>query len=259
MFGTARPVIGVVHLPPLPGSPRWCGDFRKVISSAQADAESLAEGGAHGMIVENFGDAPMRRGSVGPETVAAMTLAVEAVCKVTALPLGINVLRNDARSAMAIAAVTGAAFIRVNVHTGAMVTDEGIIEGRADETLRYRRSLGCDVKIFADVLVKHAVPLGDQDLFHAARTTRERGLADALIVSGPMTGEPTSLEDAATVKRAAPDAPLLIGSGVDESNISVLLEHADGVIVGTSVKRDGKVSNPVDSQRVRRLVEIARR
>jgi hypothetical protein len=259
LFNSTKIIIGVVHLPPLPGSPRWSGDFASVLDHAKRDAEALAVGGVDGIIVENFGDAPMRKGAVGPETVASMTLAVEAVKRVTELPLGINVLRNDARSALAIAYATGARFIRVNVHTGAMVTDEGIIEGEADVTLRYRRELGADVRIFADVLVKHAVPLGDQDLWHAARTVRERGLADAAIVSGPMTGEPTSLDDVRTVKDAVSDAPVLIGSGADESNIEKLLEIADGAIVGTSLKKDGRVENPVDTERVRRIVDLVRK
>jgi membrane complex biogenesis BtpA family protein len=258
LFGSSRPIIGVVHLLPLPGSPRWEGSIQKVLEHAVGDAKALAAGGVNGIIVENFGDAPMRKDSVGPETVSAMTLAAEAVNRVIGgIPLGINVLRNDARAALAIACVTGARFIRVNVHTGAMVADEGIIEGRADETLRLRRLLGADVKIFADVLVKHAVPLGRQDLWHAARTARERGLADALIVAGPMTGEATSAGDVATVKDAVRDAPVLVGSGVDETNIEEMLSIADGAIVGTSLKRDGKVYNPVDPARVKRLVSMA--
>lgn len=257
LFGTTKPIIGVVHLMPLPGSPRWSGDLRAVLDHAREDAKALVSGGASGIIVENYGDVPMRKGQVGPETVAAMTLAVEAVKETASLPLGINVLRNDAKSALAIAAICGAAFIRVNVHTGVMVTDEGIIEGRADETLRYRQALGCDVKIFADVLVKHAVPLGEQDHWHAARTAKERGLADALIVSGAMTGEEASVDDVRIVKSAVRDTPVLVGSGVDENNVTNLVAVADGAIVGTSLKREGQVFNPVDRQRVRRIVDLA--
>jgi hypothetical protein len=258
LFGSAKAIIGMVHLLPLPGSPGWEGDLRKVLDRARRDAEALASGGVHGIIVENFGDAPFHRGQVGPHTVAAMTLAVEAVKQAADLPLGINVLRNDARSALAIACVTGARFIRVNVHTGAMVADEGVIEGRADETLRYRRGLGTEARIFADVLVKHATPLGTQDIRRAARTARERGLADALIVSGPATGEATPLRDVIAVKEAVPDAPVLVGSGVDEANVRELLSVADGAIVGTSLKVGGKVSNPVEQNRVARLVSLVK-
>ncbi|MCI0439496.1 MAG: BtpA/SgcQ family protein [Chloroflexi bacterium] len=252
-----KAIIGVAHLLPLPGSPRWGGDLEKVLDRAREDARALASGGVSAIIVENFGDAPLEKETVGPHTVAAMTLAVEAVRGVADVPIGVNVLRNDARSAMAVAYVAGARFIRVNVHTGAMVGDEGIIEGRAAETLRYRRQLGAEVEIFADVLVKHAVPLGAQDIYHATRTARERGLADALIVSGPMTGEATSIEDVAAAKQAVRDAPVLIGSGLDERNIGELLSAADGAIVGTSLKVNGVVTNPVDPKRVARLVKLA--
>ena len=166
-------------------------------------------------------------------------------------------LRNDAKSALAVAAVMGCDFIRVNVHTGAMVADEGVIEGEAAETLRYSRELGANVAIFADVLVKHAVPLGEPDLYHAARTARERGLADILIVSGPMTGEATLPEDVETVKNAIGNTPVLVGSGLDEFNAKPLLSVADGAIVGTSLKKDGVVTNPVDVNRVERLVKVA--
>ena len=160
LFGSSKAIIGMVHLLPLPGSPRWSGDLPAVLRHARGDAEALASGGVHGVIVENFGDVPLRKGRVEPWTVAAMTLAVKEVQAVSDVPIGINVLRNDAVSVLAIAYATGAQFIRVNVHTGAVLADEGIIEGRAPETLGLRRELGADIKIFADVFVKHAVPLG---------------------------------------------------------------------------------------------------
>ena len=152
LFPARKVFIGVVHLLPLPGSPRWCGDINRVLSRAEEEAVTLERGGADGIIVENFGDAPFRIGRVGSETVAAMTLAVQRVRQVVDLPVGINMLRNDALSALAVAAVTGAGFIRVNVHYGVMAADEGLVHGEAFETLRQRRALGVDVKILADVL-----------------------------------------------------------------------------------------------------------
>jgi len=145
LFGGSKALIGVVHLLPLPGSPRWQGDMKAVLVRAQAEALALAQGGADGIIVENFGDAPFTTGPVGPHTVAAMTLAVRAVREVVSLPVGINMLRNDPYSALAVAVVTGARFIRANVHYGVMVADEGLIQGKAHETLRYRRALEAGV------------------------------------------------------------------------------------------------------------------
>jgi len=168
----------------------------------------------------------------------------------------VNMLRNDAKSALAVAATTGADFIRVNVHYGVMAAEEGLVQGDAYETLRHRRSLGVEVKILADVLVKHAVPVGPQDLGQMAQETTYRGLADGLIVSGPVTGQPAEESDVAVVREAVPDGFLLVGSGVNESNAARLLASADGAIVGTSLKRDEIVSNLIDPERVKRLAEI---
>ena len=208
LFGGGKALIGVVHLLPLPGSPRWGGDMQPVLERARREAGILASEGAAGIIVENFGDAPFHPGSVGPETVAAMTLAVGAVMDTVDVSVGINVLRNDPGSAIAIAAATGAHFVRANVHYGAMVADEGVVQGAAHDTLRYRRVLGVQerVKLFADVLVKHAVPLGADDAAHVARETVLRGLADALIVTGSATGVSASVEELKTVREAAPPA-----------------------------------------------------
>jgi hypothetical protein len=228
------------------------------LGQAEEEAVTLERGGANGIIVENFGDAPFRIGPVPPETVAAMTLAVARVRQATPLPVGINMLRNDARSALAVAVATGAAFIRVNVHYGVMAADEGMVQGEAFETLRQRRALGADVQILADVLVKHAVPLGPVDLGLMARETAYRGLADGLIVTGPVTGQPPNAADVALARQAVPDRLLLVGSGVDASNARELLAHADGAIIGTSLKYGGLVASRIDPQRVKRLAQVIR-
>ena len=256
LFGPGKILIGVVHLLPLPGSPRWNGNLKSVLNRARMEAGILQDGGAQGVIVENFGDVPFRTGRVEPETVAAMTLAVEHVRNGLSIPVGINMLRNDAVSALAVAVATGCEFIRVNVHYGVMATDEGIVEGEAHETTRRRRSLNSDVQILADVLVKHAAPMGQTDIGLVAQETSRRALADGLIVSGPATGQPTNSFDVSVVRRAVPDGFVLVGSGLNEKNVHRILEHADGAIVGTSIKREGVVTNPVDPDRVRRLAEI---
>jgi membrane complex biogenesis BtpA family protein len=257
LFDNGKAFIGVIHLPPLPGSPRWGGDLSAVLEQAEREAATLVEGGANGIIVENFGDAPFRIGRVEPETVAAMTRAVDLVCRATPLPVGVNMLRSDARSALAVAVAADAQFIRVNIHYGTMAADEGLVTGEAYETLRRRRLMAAEhISIFADVLVKHAVPLGEPDLALIARETAYRGLADVLIVTGPVTGLPAVADDVATVRRAVPDRPLLVGSGVNANNAAQFLAHADGAIVGTGLKRDGVITNPVDLTRVRDLAGV---
>ena len=170
-FKRGKLLIGVIHLPPLPGSPRYNGKFQPILDRAVADARAYEKGGAHALIIENFGDAPFTNGSVEAETIAAMARAGAAVCDSVKLPLGYNVLRNDARAALGLAAACGGSFIRVNVHTGAMLTDQGIIQGQAYDTLRRKKNLCPSAQILADVHVKHAVPLGDWSLEDAARDT----------------------------------------------------------------------------------------
>ncbi len=250
----ARPLlIGVIHLKPLPGSPRWAGDMRAAVKAAVADANAYARGGADAVFIENFGDVPFAKGALPPETVAAMARAGAAIREAVDLPLGFNALRNDARAGLALCAACEGSFIRVNVHSGAMLTDQGLIEGRAHDTLRERARLCPTVKILADVHVKHATPLGNESLEDAARDTCERGLADGLIVSGSGTGQATNPETARRVKEACPTAPVFIGSGTTATNVKEFLPHVSGVIVGSSLKRGGRLENPVDSRRVEKL------
>jgi len=260
-------LVGVVHLPPLPGSAGAPLDAGAAIEAAlvraMADAQALEAGGIDALIVENFGDAPFYGGAVPPATVAALARACAAVRAAVKVPVGVNVLRNDALAAISIAAACGLDFIRVNVHAGAMVTDQGVIEGRAAETLAERRRLGADrVAIWADVLVKHAAPLaGDRDtlLPQLAEDTFRRGRADALLVSGAGTGKGTSLADVSVVRRAVPEAPVVVGSGVTLETVRATLEVAHAAIVGTWTKVDGRVDRPVDRERVKALVAEARR
>ena len=258
-FKTDRPIIGVVHLLPLPTSPRWGGSLKAVINRAEQEATALASGGVDGIIVENFFDAPFTKECVDPVVVSAMTLVVNRLMHLVTLPIGINVLRNDARSAMAIATCTQAQFIRVNVLTGVMATDQGIIEGKAHELLRYRRELGSEVNILADVLVKHARPLGSPNLTTAVQETIERGLADGVILSGWATGSPPTLEDLELASAAAKGTPVFIGSGATWENIPQLMQAVDGVIVSSSLKRKGQIEQPIDPIRVSQFVEATRR
>lgn len=253
-----RAVIGMVHLRALPGSPRWDGDMARVVAAALDDARALAEGGADALMVENHGDVPFTAGRVDAASVAGMTVAVAEIRRHVPLPLGVNVLKNDVRSALAVAAATGARFVRVNVHVGAVAADQGIIQSEAHETLRYRRLLGADVAILADVQAKHGLPLAPVPIELEARDCYYRGLADALVVSGVATGEPTPMSDLKRVRGAVPEAPLLVGSGATAETVAELLSVADAVIVGTGVKRDGRLPNPVDVDRVRRLTAAAR-
>lgn len=256
----ARPVIGMLHLLPLPGSPRFGGNVDAIRDRLLRDAEALVSGGVDGLMIENFGDVPLYPRRVPAWVVAQMTaLAGELRRRFDAVPLGINVLRNDGRSALAVAQAVGAGFIRVNVLCGARVTDQGIIQGIAHDLLRDRAMLGAStIRILADVDVKHSAPLASRAIEDEVQDTIERGLADALIVSGAGTGRPVDPAQLARVKQAAQDRPVLAGSGVSLGNVSELLGHCDGFIVGTWFKRDGMASNPVDADRVRQFMRAVR-
>ena len=252
-------LVGTVHLPPLPGSARG-GRVREIgaiIDRARSDALLFAEGGFDAVIVENFGDVPFAKDRVGPHVVAAMTLAVAAVREATGLPTGVNVLRNDALSAVAIAATTGARFVRANVYAGAMLTDQGLIEGRAEEVQALVKRLGAEVEIWADVDVKHAAPLAPRPIGEQAEDAVERGLASAVIVSGSGTGRPAAVADLESVRTVLPRVPLFVGSGATVESLPVLCRVATGAIIGTAAKVDGVVTNPVDLARVRALREAA--
>jgi len=253
-----RPIVGVVHLLPLPGAPRWGGSLRAVLDRALADARALVDAGLDGVLVENFHDAPFYPGPVPPETVAAIAVVAAEVARAVPVPVGVNVLRNDAAAALAVAVAAGARFIRVNVHTGAMLTDQGWIEGRAHETLRLRARLGAPVAILADVLVKHAAPPPGLEPGDAARDAWERGLADALVVTGPATGAPPDAARLEAVRAAAPEAPVWIGSGLSPANAATLLPLADGALVGSALMEAGRAGRPVDPERARALVAAAR-
>ncbi len=256
-----RPLLlGVLHLAALPGAPSPSPGLEDVETRALADARALAEGGVDGLILENFGDAPFSAGAVEPYIVAAMTrIALAVRAAVPDLLLGVNVLRNDARAALGIATAVGAAFIRVNVHVGAMVTDQGLVTGTARDTLLERRRLGSEVAIAADLLVKHAAPLGAVSVEQAARDTWTRGRADALIVTGSGTGQPFDPMDVDRVRRCVPAAPIWAGSGLDPDSARAFAAVLDGAIVGTWFHRDGDLTAPVEPDRVRALRDAFRR
>lgn len=239
-------LIGMVHLGPLPGSPRFQGNFEAVLESAGCDATILAEAGFDGVMVENFGDSPFFSDDVPKITVAAMARAVTTIRARTELPVGVNVLRNDALGALAIAATCGASFIRVNVLSGTMHTDQGTITGRAADLARMKAAVAPHVEIYADVFVKHATPPPGATIAQVAADTHRRGGANALIVSGTATGAPADLEQFAQIRAAVPEARILAGSGASAQTIAGILEHADGAIVGTSIKVEGRTTAPVD-------------
>jgi membrane complex biogenesis BtpA family protein len=258
MFPRRPAVIGVLHLHALPGAPLYAGSMAEVMEHAASELAIFAECGLDGVIVENFRDMPFHPGRVPAETVAALAAVTRTVVASTAMPVGVNALRSDGESAVAIAAATGAHFVRINVHMGAVVSEQGLIQGASHQVMRLRAALRSDVLVFADVGVKHAAPLADRGLAIEARDLDGRGLADGLIVSGPLTGVETDVADVDIV-RASTSLPVLIGSGTTPDNVGTLAPRVDAFIVGSFFKKDGRAMNGVDRARVEQLAGLVAR
>lgn len=251
-------VIGVLHLPPLPGDPRT-GSFKDAREAARRDAQAYKAGGVTSLVVENFGSAPFAKGDsssrLPPHQVALMSVVVAELVQ-AGFFIGVNCLRNDAISALGIAAATGASFIRINVHTGAYVTDQGLIQGEAATSLRYRAALDAKhVSITADILVKHASPLAPLSYAQATEEAFDRGLADAVIVSGEGTGKAVDIAGLAEVRAVSGSRPVWVGSGVNVANAKEVAAYTDAAIVGTSVKEAG-LASPVSAKRVEEIVAL---
>lgn len=253
-----KAIIAVIHLPALPGHPRCTQALDAILQRVRWEAALLCESGFDAIIVENFGDAPFAATQVQPHVVAAMTACVRAAVDACGHPVGVNVLRNDPLAALAVAAAAGGAFVRVNIHSGVYATDQGLIEGRADRTLQYRRQLGAAVHILADVHVKHAQPLSQPDIALAAEETAYRAGADALIVSGPATGRAADMNQLQRVKEAVPDRPVLLGSGVTPQTVRFCLQSCDGVIVGSCLREAGRAGADLVVQQVQTFTRSAR-
>ena len=255
---TSFQLIGMVHALPLPGSPSYRPPSTAIAERAVADAVVLEQSGFDAVLVENYGDAPFFADQVPPATVASLARVVAAVRDSVTVPVGVNVLRNDALAAMSIAAACDAQFIRVNVLSSMMYTDQGPIVGQAARLARLRAALDPGIEVLADLFVKHATPPPGLRIEDAAADLHDRGMADGIVVSGRGTGLPADEDMLRQVRRAVPDARLLVGSGVDAESVSSVLRFADGVIVGTATKEEGDVRRPVDPARARAFVQAAR-
>ncbi|MFG1706986.1 BtpA/SgcQ family protein [Nonomuraea sp. M3C6] len=261
LFDGRKPLIGNIHLDPLPGAPGYRGeDVEAIYAKGVRDALSLVDGGIDAIVVENAGDLPyVRPEKIGPETVAALTAATLRVVEAVPVPVGITCVANGVIPGVAVAKATGASFVRANIWVTSYVANEGLLDGVAAEAVRYAHTIGAaDLVFLADVKVKfgaHALT-ADRGIEELARDA-QMYCADAVIVSGLRTGHATSVEDVLAVKGAT-DLPVLVGSGLTADNGRPLLEAADGAIVGAGLKHDGLWWNPVDPARTRELVKAVR-
>ena len=254
LFGTPRALIGMIHVPALPGTPGGGTSVEAMAETAVAEARLYEKAGFSAIGIENMHDRPYLKGAVGPEIVAAMTAIGREVRRAVALPLGLQVLAGANREALAVALAAGARFVRVEGFVFAHVADEGLIESSAGELLRYRRQIGAEgIAVFADVKKKHSAHAltADVDIAETARAA-EFFLADGLVVTGVATGRPADATEVRAVAEAV-DIPVLVGSGITAGNLSAYAA-ADAFIVGSSVKHGGHWSNPIDPEALRAIV-----
>jgi len=262
LFGRPKPLIGTVHCEAFPGTPRYKSyPISHIIERALQDATTYVQGGMDGLIIENHGDLPfLRPEDIGPEIVATMAVVTQEVAKAVDVPFGINLLANGACSALAVAKATGARFIRVNQWVNAYVANEGFVQGESARALRYRKSIGAeDVFIFSDVHVKHGAHamVADRPLPELARDV-EFFDADVAIATGNRTGDAVPDDEIGGIREGT-SLPIIVGSGLTLDNAAHILSLADGAIIGSSLKEGGVWWNPVDLERVTRLVAVAQR
>ena len=253
-----RSLVGMVHLSALPGTPADQGSVPEMVSRAIAETRTLASAGFDAILVENMHDVPYLRRRVGSEIVAAMTVAVGAVVEAAGeLPVGVQVLAGANREAVSIAHATGARFIRAEGFAYAAVADEGLLEeADAGPLLRHRKAIAADdVAIWTDVRKKHSAHAITGDLVLADMVAGHEFMgADAVIVTGSHTGRSVSVHDLEAARHAG-SLPVAVGSGATAETLPGLLEHADAVIVGSAIKKDGHWANDLDDDRIRSFVK----
>jgi membrane complex biogenesis BtpA family protein len=259
VFDSAKPVIAMIHVGALPGTPANQCSVREIVTQAVAEARIYRDGGVHGIAIENMHDVPYLRGSVGPEITAAMTAIALAVKDASKLPCGIQILAGANHEALAVAHAADLQFVRAEGYAFAHVADEGIIESSAASLLRYRRAIGAErVQVWADVKKKHSAHALTADVsIGETAAAVEFMRADALIVTGAATGLEASDGDLRDVRQQC-RLSIYIGSGVSADNLARYAPLADGFIVGSFFKKAGRWNEPVDPRRVERLMHAHR-
>ena len=249
-------IIGVVHLKALPGSPFYQNNLSEIYETALEDSINLDNGGVDGIIIENFGDVPFVKNSISKLTLSHFTNIAKEIADSVNIDIGINVLRNDGESALSIADSIKAAFVRINILSGTMYTDQGIIQGEANKLMKLNNSLSSKIEIYADVFVKHAVPPVGYTIENQTEELLLRAGANKIIITGDGTGKEINFEQLEKVRGIVPKGQLAIGSGVNESNIEKYKDIADILIIGTGFKVNNDVAKPVDVKSVEKLIKM---
>ena len=257
-FGSRKPVIAMIHLAALPGSPLYdrAGGLQKIVDDSARDIEALQAGGVDAMMFGNEGDRPYLL-KASPESLAAMAFAIGQLKPLIKVPFGVNYLW-DPVATVALAVASGARFAR-EIFTGVYDSDMGLWQPDAARALRLRGDCGRgDLKLMFNINAEFAAPVGDRPIAARAKSAVFSSLADVILVSGPMTGEAVATANLTVVKDALPDTPVFANTGVNLGNVADILRVADGVVIGTHFKVDGNTWNPVDGARVKRFMDKVR-
>jgi len=262
-FGTEKPIVGMVHLPPLPGSPGYNqdGGIAKIVERATEDARRLEAGGIDALQIENQFDKPfLLPEEIGHEVISIVTAAAMEVARVVSVPMGINIHLNGADQALAVALAVGARWIRIFSLASAYISTSGYVQAAGPRLLRYRREIHAEhILILGDFHVKHGshALIADRPLVEQALDAEEAG-ADVVVSTGFKTGVAPDAESIRAVQSSV-SVPVFLGSGLSRENANSLLPVIDGAIVGSTFKEDGIITRPVDTDRVKRFMETVRR
>jgi membrane complex biogenesis BtpA family protein len=255
LFNIHKPVIGMIHVAALPGTPKYAGDVNPIIEKAKNEAALYNSLGVQMLMIENMHDTPYLNRNVGPEVTALMSIILYELRSNFELPIGIQILAGANKDAVAAAYSSGAQFIRAEGFVFSHVADEGLFNSDAGELLRYRKSIGAeDVLIFTDIKKKHSSHsiTADTDIVETAKAA-EFFMSDGVIITGGSTGKEPSLEEIRQVKYSV-NIPVLAGSGITANNVKDYMEHCDALIIGSYFKEDGKWYNAIDAKRVEQLM-----
>jgi membrane complex biogenesis BtpA family protein len=260
LFKTSKPVIGMVHVMPLPGTPKYKGSLQQIIDFACKEAETLQKGGVDGIQIENQFDRPyVKPQDIGYEIIAYMSSITSTISRLVNIPYGVHIMMNGVEQAIAVAHSCDAKWVRVYELANAYISNSGTIEAAGPKALRYRKMLGADeVMLFGDFHVKHGSHfiVQDRSIEELAHDVEACG-GDALILTGTSTGKAPEVEDAKHIQKSS-TLPLFIGSGFNVNNAPEFLPYIDGVIVGSALKRDSILENPTDLDRVQKMMEVVR-
>jgi membrane complex biogenesis BtpA family protein len=251
LFGKNKPVIGMIHIDPLPGTPKYKDSVKQIIEKSIDEAKIYLDAGIDAIAIENMHDTPYLKRNVGEEITSLMSIIGYEIKNRTQIPVGIQILAGANRQAIAAAHSAGLDFIRAEGFVFSHIADEGIFDSDAGELLRYRKSIGADnILVFTDIKKKHSSHKITEDIsIVETAKAAEFFLSDGVVITGSHTGKPADIQEISSVKKQI-SLPIIVGSGITDTNIEDYFNISDGWIIGSYFKKGGNWKNGVDSERV---------